>query len=520
MIEHESNHMSNSQNIEDNNKRIAKNTIYLYFRMLVLMLLGLYTSRVVIKALGIEDYGLYNVVGGFVGMLTIFNGLLAGGSSRFITFYLGQGNESRLKEVFGACVTIHLVMGLLILLFGETAGLWFVNNKLTIDAARMDAANWVYQFALFSTFISVVQTPYSAAVLAHEKMSAFAYLAIFDVVVKLAMVFMLLVIPFDKLISYAVFYFIINFLVFCLYYIYCMRHFAECTFKMGFDRQLYRDMFVYTGWNTVGAIAFMGKDQGVNVLLNIFFGTVVNGARGIAMTISGIVNQFITNFQNSAAPQIIKYYSSGDTQQMNSLICNTAKYATYIFMIIAIPIFIEADTLLDLWLGEVPPYSVWFVRLTILQTLVMSIDGPVGRGIHAFGKMMLPNLTSALIYMSILPISWVAIKMGASPVVAYWVTVSVYPMALLCDLWILNRFSGFDVMHFLRDAVVRCVVYCILIGAIPYAIHAQMPPSFVRLVLVGGISVILSLLVIYYLGIPKHLRQQVVGKIKAKLRHE
>ncbi len=512
--------MSESNTIQENNKRIAKNTIYLYIRMLATMLIGLYTSRVVIRVLGIEDYGLYNVVGGFVGMLTLFNGLLAGGSSRFITFYLGKGNESRLREVFSACITIHLVMGLLILIFGETIGLWFVNNKLTIDEARMDAANWVYQFALFSTFISVVQTPYSASVLAHEKMSAFAYLAIFDVVVKLAMVFMLLVIPFDKLISYAVFYFIINILVFCLHYIYCMRNFAECTFKMGFDKRLYKDMFVYTGWNTVGAIAFMAKDQGVNVLLNIFFGTIVNGARGIAMTISGIVNQFITNFQNSAAPQIIKYYSSGDTKQMNSLICNTAKYATYIFMIIAIPVFIEADTLLDLWLGEVPLYSVWFVRLTILQTLVMSIDGPVGRGIHAFGKMMLPNLTSALIYMSILPISWVAIKMGASPIVVYWVTVSVYPMVLLCDLWILHRFSGFDVMHFLRDTVVRCVTYCILIGVIPYAIHSQMQPSFARLILVSGISAIFSLLIIYYSGISKHLRQQVLEKIKAKLHYE
>ncbi|MCF0197498.1 MAG: lipopolysaccharide biosynthesis protein, partial [Bacteroidaceae bacterium] len=319
-------------NNSSNNKRIAKNTIYLYFRMLALMLIGLYTSRVVINALGVDDYGLYNVVGGFVAMLTVFNNLLAGGSSRFITYYLGLGDEKCLRQVFSACVTIHLVMGVLILLFGETFGLWFVNAKLNLDPARMTAANWVYQFSLLSTFLSVVQTPYTSAVIAHEKMSAFAYMTIFDVVAKLLVVFFLLTISYDRLIFYAAFYFLVNFVSICIYRFYCHTRFSECGFRLGYDQKLYREMFTYTGWNVIGAVANMANGQGVNVLLNIFFGTVVNTARGIAMNVAGIVGQFISNFQSSASPQIIKYYSAGDTEQMNTLISNTSKYATYIFL--------------------------------------------------------------------------------------------------------------------------------------------------------------------------------------------
>lgn len=508
--------MSSDTTIQENNKRIAKNTIYLYLRMLALMLVGLYSSRVIIQVLGVEDYGINNVVGGFVVMLTFFNNLLSQGSSRFITFYLGKGNEEQLKKVFSACVTIHLVMGLLILLCGETVGLWFVNTQLNLDPERMNAANWVYQFALFSTFLNVAQTPYSAAVISHEKMSVFAWMTIFDVTVKLLVVFLLPIVPFDRLIALAIFNFAVNLIIVIIYRQYCYRKFAECTFHLGYDKQLYKDMFVYTGWNTFGATAFMAKDQGINVLLNIFYGTVVNAARGIAMTISGIVNQFISNFQRSATPQIIKYYSSGDTSQMNKLICDTSKYTTYIFMIIAIPVFIEAETLLQLWLDMVPEYTVWFVRLTIIQTMIASIDSPIGQGIHAYGKMKLPNLTSALIYLSILPISWLAMHMGASPIVAYWVTVLVYPFAMACDLWILNKYSGFDVLHFLRDVVSRCLLFCLAIGAGPYIIHYYMEPSLLRLLIVGGTCVIISVLLIYYYGIPAHIRQLVVQKIKSK----
>ena len=503
--------------VAENNKRIIKNTAVLYARMLVMMVLGLFTSRVTINALGVEDYGLNNVVAGFVSMLVFFNGILAQGSSRFITFHLGTGDIKRLKEVFSACMTLHVLMSLLVLIGAETIGLWFVNHKLNIDPTRMVAANYVYQFAVISTCLSVTQVPYSSAIVAHEKMSAFAWMVILDVVAKLFLVVLLLHVEADKLILYSIFMCIVSFVNLLIARIYCHIKFEECTIRLSYDNNLYAEMFNYTGWNTIGAFAFMAHDQGLNILLNMFYGTVVNASRGIAFTVSSYVSSFMNNFQTAASPQIIKYHASGDDNQMNTLIHNTSKYSTFLLIIVGIPVFIEAESLIRIWLGHVPEYVVWFVRLTLIQSLVQSIDIPVGKGIHAFGKMKLPNIVSGSVYMMILPISYIAMRMGAAPIIAYVVIILTYPIALLTDLWILQKYSAFHIGHFLKDVVIRILIFTTTSSVVPVIIHCQMNETIGRVILVTLSSCLISSAVIYRFGLEPEIRRKLILFIKRKL---
>lgn len=502
----------------DNNKRIAKNTLYMYFRMGITLIVSIFTARIVLNALGVHDYGLYNVVGGFVGLLGYFNTLLSQGSSRFLTVGLGKGDKKNLRDIFSACLTIHLGIALFTLLIGETIGLWFVNNKLVIDTDRMFAAHIVYQLSLFSAILSIMQTPYSASVISHEKMHIYAYLSIFDVIIKLLIIYLLLCFNGDRLILYASFYFIVNLLNIIFYRIYCIRKFSECSLKLGYDKQLYKNIFNYVGWNSVGTFAFMANNQGINVLLNMFYGTVVNTSRGIAMNLCGYVNQFVSNFQLAVNPQTMKYYASGDINQMNKLIVNNAKYSSYLMLFISLPVFIEAEYLLNLWLGQVPEYTVSFIRLTITQLMVQSVDFPIGSGIHAYGKMKLPNLTSSLIYLSAIPLSYLCMKLGTGPVATYIVLVCVYPVALIFDLWILNQYSGFSIKYYLMNVLVRSCGIVLVAAFIPLLIHFYSPYSFFRFAIVVCISLVTSGLSIYYLGLSHNMRYKVISKIKTIFR--
>ncbi len=503
--------------ISANNKRIAKNTLYMYFRMGITLIISILTARIVLNALGVHDYGLYNVVGGFVGMLGFFNGLLSQGTTRFLTIGLGKGDMVALKHTFSACLTIHLILALIILCIGETVGLWFVNNKLVIDSERLSAANVVYQLSLFSSFLGIMQVPYSASIISHERMGIYAYMSIFGVAMKLVAICLLLYMGGDKLIILSTFYFIIHILVWVFYRWYCIRNFEECTLKLGYDKKLYREIFNYVGWNAIGSFAFMGNNQGVTVLLNLFFGTAVNTARGLAQAISGYVNQFVSNFQVAVTPQIMKYHASGQDGQMNHLIINNCKYSSYLLMLMGIPVFLEAEFIMRLWLGQVPEYTVPFVRITLVQMMVQAIDFPIGYGIHAFGKMKLPNLTSSLVYLSGLPVCYLLLRAGLSPVAAYIVIMSVYPMALVADLWVLHKYSGFDRVHYFKAVVCKTVLFIVAAVVIPCMIHLHLSEGWVRFISVGCSSLAISSAIIYRFGLSVPMRRKVVQTIMSKL---
>ena len=495
--------------------KIAKNTIMLYGRFMLTMFISLFTSRIILSALGFNDFGLYNVVGGFVSLLAFLNGYISQGTVRFITFQLGIDNEKRLKEVFAASLALHVGLAALIFLFGETFGIWYVENKLNIEAGRESIALFVFHLSLITGCIGVLQTPFSACITAHEDMGIYAYISIFDVVMKLVIVYLLMVVDTDKLQMYAVFYFIVSLMTSIFYTSFCLWKYKECSFRHKADLKLYKDMFNYIGWNAIGAVAFTLNGQGITMLLNMFFGTIINAARGVAGSVSNIVSQFVFNFQTAMRPQIIKTYANGNIAEMEKLIIYCAKYSSYLCMLFGIPLFIEADTVLHIWLGNVPPYAATFVRLSIIQIMIQGIDFPIGYGINAVGKMKLPNLTSSIVYLTILPLAYIAMKLGADPTIAYLVSVCAFPGALIFDVWILTKYVGFQYHRYIREVIVKTIIFIIICSIPPLLVHYQMSTGFIRLIIVTIISLGISIPMIYYKGLEPNIRSLVLNKVKA-----
>lgn len=507
-----------SNQISENNKRIAKNTLYLYLRMFVFLIMGLFTARVTINALGVSDYGLLNVVGGVMGFIGYFSTLLSSGTSRYLTVGLGRGDIVRLKKIFSACGTLHLGMAIATIVVGETIGLWFVNYKLVIPEERLFAANYIYQLSLLGAFLGITQSPYMASVIAHEKMSTFAFMSIFDVAFKLIIVCLLLYIDTDKLMMLSTFYTITGLLTFLMYRIYCLKQFQECTMRLVWDKKLSKEIWNYVGWNSIGSFAYMANNQGITVILNLFFSTVVNAARGIAATVSTNIYNFVYNFQTAVRPQITKLFAIGDFVQMNKLICNSAKYSAYLLIIIGLPVFIETEYLIKLWLGNIPEFVVPFIRITLIEMLLKSIDLPIGDGIQAVGKMKLPNITSAIVYLAVLPSIYISLSLGASPVTAYIITCMSYPLALVCDLLILRKYTGFDICFYCRDILLRVAVIIAISAIFPMSLTRLLPFGFLRFSLSVASSIIVSCFVVFYFGLDSGMRQKVVCKVKEKLR--
>ena len=319
-----------STQTSDNNKRIAKNTLLLYFRMLLMMAVSLFTSRVVLNTLGVEDFGIYSVVGGVVGMFVFINNSMSSATQRYITFALGKGDKNRLQTVFSTTLQIHSLIAVIIVLLGETVGLWFLYNKMQIPADRMDAALWVMQCSIVSMVVMIVSVPYNADVIAHEKMSAFAYISILEVVLKLAIVYLLLVFSYDKLILYAILILMIQILIRFCYSIYCNKHFEETKYKHVWDKKLFKEMTGFAGWSLFGNMAGVLFGQGLNMLLNVFFGPVVNAARAVAVQVQGAIQQFVANFQTALNPQITKTYAAGELNEMHRLMFRSARFSFYL----------------------------------------------------------------------------------------------------------------------------------------------------------------------------------------------
>lgn len=373
-------------NTTENNKRIAKNTLLLYFRMLFLMAVSLYTSRIVLNALGVEDFGIYNVVGGVVTMFSVLSGSLSAAISRFITYEIGKGNQDKLNKIFSSAVTIQLGLAGIIILLAETIGIWFLNIKMNIPELRMEAANWVFQFSILTFAINLISVPYNACIIAHEKMSAFAYISILEAIGKLAIAYLIVVSPMDKLIFYAILMCIVALIVRFTYGNYCKRHFSECTYHFIWDKQLLKQMFGFAGWNFIGAASAVLRDQGGNVVINLFCGPTVNAARGIAFQVNTAVNQFVTNFMTALNPQITKSYAAGNKEYMMTLIFQGARLSFYMLLLLSLPILINTHYILGLWLKLVPDHAVLFVQLVLIFAMSESISQPLITAMLATGK--------------------------------------------------------------------------------------------------------------------------------------
>lgn len=498
----------------DNNKRIAKNTAMLYIRMLLTMAVSLYTSRIVLNTLGVENFGIYNVVGGFVTMFGFLNSAMASATQRFLSFEIGRKDVKQLRNVFSMSVNIHFVIACLILLLGETVGLWFVNTQLTIPADRMVAAQWVYQFSILALMVNIVSVPYNAIIIAHERMNVFAWVSIIEVSLKLLIVFMLVWFGFDKLKMYAVLIFGVALIINIIYGVYCSRNFKESKFRWFWDKDLYRTLMSYAGWNLWGNAAGVIMGQGVNILLNIFFGPVVNAARGIAYQVRGAVNNFVTNFQMAMNPQIIQSFATNNLKYMHQLIFHGAKYSFFLLFALSLPILLETEIIIKIWLKIVPEYTVIFTRLVIVNILIDSISGPLMTAAQASGKIKLyQGVVGGLLLLN-LPVSYVFLKYGFEPEVTLFVSIGISIVATLARLIILRKLVYIKIKDFLIKVVLKVIIVGFIALILPLIFHLLIEKSFYQLIIICFTSIISTIGTIYLLGLNKTERDYFLQAVR------
>lgn len=497
----------------DNNKRIAKNTLLLYIRMLFMMIVSLYTSRVILDALGVEDFGIYNVVGGVVAMFSVISGSLSASISRFITFELGKGDQSKLNKIFSASVTIQILLSLIVVILIEIVGVWFLNSKMIIPADRILAANWVLQFSVVTFVINLISVPYNASIIAHEKMSAFAYISILEAIGKLIIAYLIVIAPMDKLVFYSILMCSVAIIIRFTYGYYCKRHFKECTYHFCWDKKLLKNMFGFAGWNFIGAASSVLRDQGGNVVINLFFGPSVNAAKGIAMQVNSAISGFVSNFMTALNPQIIKSYAAQDKNYLKSLLFRGSRYSFFLLYILSLPIIIETDTILTLWLGHIPEHALIFVRLMLFLALTDAISYPLITAILATGDIKRYSLLAGGFNLLNFPLSYLFLYLGNPPECTVIIAIIISVGCLVIRLIILNEKLGISFNQYLKKVLLNVIITGIISSIIPLILYHEIMQPIVRLIVVILGSLVSSLFVIYWIGCTSNERNFV--KMKA-----
>lgn len=501
-----------------NNKRIAKNTMFLYFRMMQIMGVTLYTSRIVLKTLGIEDFGIYNVVGGIVTMFTFLNGSLGAATSRYITFELGKKNYERLNQVFNVAFLIHILIGVLVILLAETIGLWFFYEKMTIPENRMFAAFWVYQISILTCFFTLTQVPYNATIIAHENMKIYAWVGVVEVICKLLVVYLLMVSPFDRLIFYASLLCLIQISIICFYRIYCSRNYEESSLKLYKDKEMYKEMFGYAGSDLIGNISALAQGQGLNLLLNVFFGPVVNAARGVAYQVQGAVTQFSNNFMTAVRPQIIKSYAQGDVKGMMKLVVDSSCFSYYLMWMISFPIMLEADYILRLWLGKYPEHTVSFLNLVLVLCLIQTLKTPRSTAFHATGHLKLSNMVVGGILCAAFPLAYLLLKSGMSPESVFWAANITMFVSEFASVFILKKYIQYSIPSYLLHVHGRCLLVSCISAIVPFFLYDKfMEPSFIRLLLTCITTTLFIVVTVLAIGMDKEMRMKILTLIKNKI---
>lgn len=499
---------------QENNKRIAKNTIVLYVRMIFVLLVALYTSRVLLDVLGVEDYGVYNVVGGVVTMLGFFNGAMVSSTQRFFSFAIGQEDIEQLNRNYSTILLIQGGLALLVILLAETVGLWFVRTYLVIPPERMNAALWVYHFAVFSFVLSMLQVPFTALIITHERMNVYALISIGDVALKLLLVLILPYLPFDKLISYAVLLFCVALITCSAYVLYCKVRLRYVRVIKRFDRNLFRVLLSYMGWNLWGNSAAVIMGQGINILLNIFFGPTVNAARAIAYQVQGALNQLVANFQLALNPPIVKSYARGEIDYMHRLIISGSKLSFFLLLLFAIPVGLEAPLLLSIWLKEVPLHTVLFTNLILIVGCIDSLSGTLMTAAQASGKIKKYQMFVGLLLILNLPVSYAVLKFGGSPESTMVVAVVISLIALLVRLRIISPLVQLSVSTYCREALVPVMLTSIPSIALGFGVKKWLGgDDLLHGLLVTLLSFAISATFVYLVGLSHHERRIVRSRI-------
>jgi O-antigen/teichoic acid export membrane protein len=430
--------------------------------MFLVMGVTLYTSRIVLEQLGVSDYGVYSIVGGIVALFGFLNSSMSSATQRYLAFDLGKKDDKKLQKTFSATLTIHLAIAIIILFFAETLGLWYVNYKVILPPERLFAANVVYQFSVLTALIGIIQVPYDSLIMAYEKMNIYAYISIVEVSLKLTLVFFLVYYPGDKLIAYGAMLFLVSFIIRIAYQIYCKKKYVVSKYKFEYDKIYFNELISYSGWNLFGGLASVSRGQGINIVLNLFFGTVANAAYGLTLQVQSATNQFVSNFQRAVNPQIIKSYSEGNIERMHKLIIQSSKFSFILMILLVAPIIFNIDFILNFWLKTPPEYSSVFIRLSLITVLIDSISYPFQTGIQATGKIKTYLMVVGGIIMLALPITGVWLYYGGSAEVSFYSILVSSSLALFSRLYFMLKLTGMPIKLFLVDVGLRIVV--ILIG--------------------------------------------------------
>lgn len=497
-------------------KTIAKNTVFLYFRMTLVMLVSLYTSRVVLDVLGASDYGLYNVVGGIVSMFTFLNGSISAGTSRFISYELGLGDKERVRNVFNVTLVSHMAMAFVVLVLAETIGLWFLNAKIVFDESRTMAVNVVYQLSILSTVLHFTQIPYTATIVAHEKMSIYAYISILEVGLKLIMVFLLEQIHnYDALIVYAIMIFTIRVVIMLIYRFYCNRKYEESHWRFVRQKDQYKKILSFAGWDVVGHLSVVAQGQGINILLNIYFGPIVNAARAVAYQLQGAFFQFTNNFMMAIQPAIVKSYARKEYDAVARLINNGSLYSYYLLLIFVMPLLFKLHGVLDLWLKDVPDYAAVFSLIILVHMMVRALANPVIKGVHATGDIKLFNIIAGGAGLLPLPVCWLGFIFGMPSTFAFWVVLFFGVVANIIEIWFLKRqMPGFSVSEHLRYVYLRCLSVSIIPIFICWFINRFFSDTVFGLIGYYLCALFVTACIVFIIGLTKSLRSQIINKIK------
>lgn len=502
-----------------NNKRIAKNTLLLYVRMLLLILVQLYTVPIILKTLGIEDYGIYNVVGGIVTMFSFIGGSLASGSQRFFAFEIGRKDQSRLKNIFDTTVSIYIILAIIAFIVLEAGGYYFLNTHMKIPANRMYAANWVFQLTILAFIINLISIPYNATVIAHEKMSIFAYVSILECLLKLAVAVLLQFILFDHLIVYSLLICFIAILIRIIYQVYCRKNFEECRkYRFSWDSSKGKELLIYSGWNMIGSIALISRQQGLNIVINLFFGPILNAAHSIGQQINGVLNQFINNVYMATRPQITKLYANNEINEMWNLVFHSSKLAFYLLTILSIPLLLELDEILNIWLHNVPPYTSTIGRLMIISILIETLANQIIGAYQAANKIKYYQIYSSTIILLNIPLSYLFLHFfPTQPVAPYMISILLSILYICSIVWNARKELKMDVWRYIKQVLLNVIVVYFLALLIVRLCIMTLSPSFLRVLITCIISLSSSSLIIWIIGLDKTEKKFITRIIKQKI---
>lgn len=499
------------------NRRVIKNTLMLYIRMFLIMAVSLYTSRVVLEKLGVEDFGIYNVVAGVIASFSIITSTLSGAISRFITFELGKNIKESIKSVISTSINIQFILSLIVILLCETLGVWFLNTHLNIPEERMLAANWVFQAAMISFVFRLLIVPFEAMIVAHEDMQVYAYMGIVDTFLQLGVVFLLGVLPFDQLTLYGWLLAIVVLVTLIVYIAYCKQKYAECSYSLHIDKFKFREMAGFAGWNFLGTSAGILRKQGVDIVVNMFVGVTINAARGVATQLDAAVCKFTSSFTTALKPQIIKSYSSGDYKRLFFLINQGARFSFYLMLFLAIPIILEMDIILSTWLKNVPDWAVLFSQLQIFESVIAVLSTTLIVGMLATGNIKKYQIVVGLIALCNLPLCILLLNFGIPAYCTYLVAIVLEFVCLYFRVLMAHQLLAMDMALFFKNVIVNVSIVGVIASILPLLIHVNMDYGYLRFCIVLFTSAICCSVSVFFIGLKKSEREYIQNLIKQKI---